>query len=50
MKLILFVALIAASIAACDTPQTTTGTGSDTTTTKSPATDTATNKPDSTRQ
>jgi uncharacterized lipoprotein YajG len=51
MKSILLVAVVALSIAACDTPQkTTTGTGTDTTTNRSATTDTTTNRPDSTRQ
>jgi predicted small secreted protein len=49
MKSILFVAIMALAIAACDTPQTTTGAGTDTPANRS-GTDTATNRPDSTRQ
>jgi hypothetical protein len=57
MKSILFLALVLFSFAACDTPETTTGTGTDVdttttapmdTTTTMPA-DTTTNQPDSLR-
>jgi hypothetical protein len=59
MKSILFVALVLFSFAACDTPETTTGSGTDmdtttttapmdTTTTTNPM-DTTTNQPDSAR-
>ena len=51
MKGILFVAILALTMAACDTPQTTTGTASDSTMIRSDmSTDTTTNRTDSTRQ